>query len=41
MDKVAEKQMTLAKEIKELFDKFEVKPENRRTKNVANTQLHV
>ena len=38
MDKVAKKQMALAKEIEELFDKFEAKPENRRTKGTANTQ---
>ena len=39
MDKVAEKLMALAKEIKELFEKFETKPENRRTKGATNTQL--
>ena len=39
MDIASDKQIAIAKEITELFTKFESKPENRLTKGTVNTQL--
>ena len=39
MDTASDKRIALSKEVKELFNKFEAKPENHRTKGASNTQL--